>query len=638
MSPGLRLPRVVATAGHVDHGKSTLLRLLTGIDTHHLPAERERGLTIDLGFAHLDLVDPKRPEFCFQIGFIDVPGHADFVRNMVAGVGAIDAALLVIAADDGWMPQTEEHLQILEYVGVTRGIVAVTKTDLRAMDSAFQLQIRARLQGSFLAEAPIVPIARDNSENRRMLLEVLAQVLHLAEQPPERIPRLFIDRVFPVRGLGTVVTGTLTGSRLDRSKPVTIQPGERISRVRALHNYGVEVVAAERGTRTAAALADLDRTQVRRGDVLFQGPSISSSLNWNVVLRCTDRIERKPSWLSVRSGSNLWVCYGSSSRLARVVFPEPQVELRAGKSIFAQIRFLEPVSAWRGDRFVIRDGGDERTLAGGLVLDPKAVQRHFRSSVASGLLGAQLAALNDMSALFELALRNEAVVDISAWSAAGGLEGKSSDVIVNAIVNREIARVRDGFAVYVPWLRQQVQIVADAVRRHHEIQPQMIGLALSEIRRLVSRKLHPPELFRILINELEKAGLRQIQNEISLARHRPSLPHSLDAACDQVRMHLLENPPPSKSSLAPDRTRQDALRFLCEQGEVVELNTEIYLPRPLFVRWKNAILRHLRSRGPASTSELRQQLGTSRRIAIALLEYLDRQGLTRRDQDLRTLR
>ena len=207
--------------------------------------------------------------------------------------------------------------------------------------------------------------------------------------------------------------------------------------------------------------------------------------------------------------------------------------------------------------------------------------------MTSGLLGAQVTALNDPSALLELALRNEAVVDIPQWLAAGGFTRKNSDSIVNAIVNRDIARACDDFAVYVPWLKQQVQVVSDAVRRHHGSRPETIGLALIEVRRFVSRKLHRPELFGILINELETSGLR------------PALPHRLDAACDQVRMLLPENPPSSKSALAPDRTRQDPLRFLCEQGEVIELNTEIYLPRPFFVRWKNAIVRHLISRGPS---------------------------------------
>src|SRR5262245_7671129 len=257
---------IVATAGHVDHGKSALIKALTGTDPDRLPEEKARGITIDLGFAHLELASPvTRPAEAghyaspIHVGIVDVPGHEDFVKNMVAGVGAIDLALLIVAADDGWMTQTEEHLQILSYFGVRRAVVSLTKADLAADEAAAVAEIRQRLEGSVFADSPIVPTSVVTGLGLEALRETLARELSSAP-PPLDIgkPRLAVDRVFTLTGAGTVVTGTLVGGRLQRGQSIAIQPSGHPARIRRIQSHGRDVDSSGPGTRTALNLADVD--------------------------------------------------------------------------------------------------------------------------------------------------------------------------------------------------------------------------------------------------------------------------------------------------------------------------------------------------------------------------------------------
>ena len=267
---------ILATAGHVDHGKSALVKALTGTDPDRLPEEKARGITIDLGFAHMELSPPDEPLPGLSVGIVDVPGHEDFVKTMVAGVGSIDVALLVVAADDGWMPQTEEHLQILDYLGVTRAVVALTKIDLAgSLESEAVAAVGEQLRRSPFAQAPIVPTSVVTGRGLDELKTALARALaHTPVQPDLGKPRLPVDRVFTLKGIGTVVTGTLTGGRLTRGQAAVLQPGGVACRIRSLQNHKTEIEAGEPGMRTAVNLADVEpRSDAHpegagRGDVL----------------------------------------------------------------------------------------------------------------------------------------------------------------------------------------------------------------------------------------------------------------------------------------------------------------------------------------------------------------------------------
>jgi len=300
---------VLATAGHVDHGKSALVKALTGTDPDRLPEEKARGITIELGFAELILDQPNEQQF--HIGIVDVPGHEDFVRNMIAGVGSVDLALLVIAADDGWMPQTEEHLQILTYLGVQRAVIALTKSDLGKID-IITTQIRDRLRDTAFADSQIIPTSSRTGDGVEDLKRALAD--EFATLPPPRDfgkPRLFIDRAFTLRGIGTVVTGTFTGGKLRRGQTVVIQPQNFSARIRSIQNHGRDLEVAESGMRTAINLPDTavgtTSSALKRGDVITIVDVAAATATLDVLLERSPRLHRKapaPRPLKTRTSVN----------------------------------------------------------------------------------------------------------------------------------------------------------------------------------------------------------------------------------------------------------------------------------------------------------------------------------------------
>ncbi len=379
---------ILATAGHVDHGKSALVKALTGTDPDRLPEEKERQITIDLGFAELNLAGPDEQRF--HIGIVDVPGHEDFVRNMIAGVGSIDLALLVVAADDGWMPQTEEHLQILTYLGVERALIALTKSDLGGIDTVAR-QIRDRLRDSAFANAQIIATSIRNGDGIEALKSALASEFAIMHPPRDcGKPRLFIDRVFTLRGIGTVVTGTLTGGQLRREQKMVVQPGNLHTRIRSIQSHGRELETAEPGMRTAINLSDISVEEISRGTVITIADFEPPSSTLTALLEKSPRVSREnPGGRPLKSGSSVYLHHGTSRTAAKITLLKNRF-LEPGKKEIAQLKLASPIFAFAGDRFVIRDPSEQHTLAGGIVLDPKCAEfrdeanRKFLMSRATG--------------------------------------------------------------------------------------------------------------------------------------------------------------------------------------------------------------------------------------------------------------
>src|SRR6478609_4613188 len=369
----------IATAGHVDHGKSALVKALTGTDPDRLPEEKKRQITIDLGFAALNLTAPNGDKI--HAGIVDVPGHEDFVRNMIAGVGSIDLALFVVAADDGWMPQTEEHLQILNYLGVQHAVIAVTKSDVGQVDAVTE-QIRERLSGTLFADSPIVPTSVRTETGIDKLVNTLATQLATIEiQRDIGKPRLFIDRVFTLHGTGTVVTGTLTGGSLHRGQHIVVYPTNLETRIRSIQSHGQELELAQPGMRTAINLPDLRVDQIKRGDALTL-PDHGAPSSTLIV-----RVERpsrpngdKTVAHPLKKGSSIYVHHGASRVAARIRFRE-NGSLEAGKEKIARLKLASPIYAFIGDRFVVRDSSERHTIAGGIVLDPDGDKESLAANV-----------------------------------------------------------------------------------------------------------------------------------------------------------------------------------------------------------------------------------------------------------------
>ena len=363
---------IIGTAGHVDHGKTVLTKALTGMDTDRLAEEKCRGITIDLGFAHLDWPDGT------QAGIVDVPGHEKFIKNMLAGAGGIDLALLVVAADEGVMPQTVEHLDILSLLGIRDGIVVLTKADLADADwlEMIRKQVQELVRGTFLEGAPILPVSAVTGSGIPELNEQLhSLVLHTKEKSTLAPFRLPIDRVFSVDGFGTVVTGTLTEGAVRVGDAVELVPSGLQSRVRTLQVHGESVDAAYAGQRAALNLTNLQRTEVHRGDAAVRPGGVRPSRMLDVRLRCLESAKR-----TVLNGSQVHLYHGTSVHLAKAVLLDRD-ELPPGAQCFAQLRLTEPMAVKQGDRFVIRFYSPVETIGGGTVLDPRPL-RHKRHDPA----------------------------------------------------------------------------------------------------------------------------------------------------------------------------------------------------------------------------------------------------------------
>jgi selenocysteine-specific elongation factor len=625
---------IVATAGHVDHGKSALIKALTGTDPDRLPEEKARGITIDLGFAHLELPSPDGSSF--NIGIVDVPGHEDFVKNMVAGVGAIDLALLVVAADDGWMPQTEEHLQILSYFGVRRAVVALTKADLATDEEAAVADVRERLQTSEFAEAPIVATSVVTGRGLDTLTSTLSRELS-ATPPPRDIgkPRLAVDRVFTLAGAGTVVTGTLAGGQLQRGQAVVVQPGGRSARIRRMQSHGRDVDVSVPGTRTALNLADLDSLAgVHRGDVITLPESGNASDCLDVMLEISARVSRP-----LKDGVRVRVHYGSGNVPAHVVLVAGK-QLPVGESQLAQLRLESPVFLYAGDRLTIRDWSEQQTLAGALVLDPTASRRAFRTPVRQQWLQRLAASFETPAEVVAAHVARDIVVQPSRAFLQTRFSKEDIDTAIQRLVSAGDV-IAAGNMIVEPstWtaaLQRSVQLIDDGHREHAE-RP---GLASTDLRNAITKEFRLDEVFDALVASLVEQGFVRSGPVIHRRSHRAQLPDSLRAAGESLRRALSAQPldPPSRKELTPDGVSQRALKFLIESGEVVEINAEIVLSAAAAAQATTEVKACVSRNGPATVSELRQALKASRRVVVPLLEYLDRTFVTVRRGDKRSLR
>jgi selenocysteine-specific elongation factor len=613
---------IIATAGHVDHGKSALVKALTGTDPDRLPEEKKRQITIDLGFAELNLIAPNGDKL--HVGIVDVPGHEDFVRNMIAGVGSIDLALFVVAADDGWMPQTEEHLQILNYMGVHRAVVALSKSDLGRIDMV-TAEIRSQLRGTNFANSPIVPTSVHTGAGIQDLRSALTTELAVAE-PPRDIgkPRLFVDRVFTMRGVGTIVTGTLTSGLLRRGQQIVLYPSNLETRIRSIQSHGRDLQFAQPGTRTAINLPDIPVDQIKRGDVvtaLGLGAPTSALI---VLLEKSSR--ENPGTRPLKSGSWIYVHHGTSRVGARIAFENGR--LAVGERRIAHLTPTSPVLAFLGDRFVIRDSSEQHTIAGGIVLDPDGNRESLTSTVA----------LDDLDSVVR------ATVARQRWAHQENLLSKSrfraeeiSVALMRLQRSGKIVIRQQVAADHEFWQKLRAQTIA-LIDQTHKQHPERAGVDLNDLRSKL--RIEESELLESLLADLCEADFVRKGPVVARRAHRPKLPMQVQPVEPQIREALCNNPfdPPSRQTIESDPQARQVLRFLIENGHVIEIAPDVVLLRESFERAKLRVTEFISKNGPATVSQLRQALGSCRRVMVPLLERLDREGVTRRVGDKRCLR
>jgi len=641
--------RVVCTAGHVDHGKSTLVRALTGMEPDRLAEERRRGLTIELGFVWADLAAPvsaptaptaataRAAPAAQTVAFVDLPGHERFVATMLAGAGGVEVALFVVAADEGWKPQSQEHLDILGLLGVRHGVVAVTKAD--AVDAEGRdlavAEVRDRVAGSLLAAAPVVPVSAATGEGLDGLVAALLAVLRAAGEPEDRDrARLWVDRAFSIRGAGTVVTGTLAGGRLRVGDDVAVLPGSRRARVRGLEMLRAPVAEAGPGSRVAVNLSGLDRSEVVRGDAVVR-PG-----RWREADVVEARVRVLPGADVGRRGA--WHLHAGSAE--RVVRLTPLLPGRVTREGDLRVELDRPLALVAGDRFVLRDAGRRTTAGGGTVLDadpPPRPRGHAARLARAVALDARAAALatGDRVALFGLAVQERGHAAVERVAAAVGLDPAATAEAVRAA---RLLVLREGGRAHGVSPRAAARWsagVGTALAAHHEAHP-LERLAPRAVALGAARESGCPDaLAAPFLDAL--VGVRRVVADGPGVRI-PDHVVALDPASARARTALLAalsadpfRPPALGAAAGVAGASAALIRELEAAGDLVRLGPDLAVPPPTLDLAVGRLRAAAAAEGPLTAARAKQALGTSRKYALPLLEELDRRGRTRRTGDLR---
>ena len=639
-------PYILGTAGHIDHGKSSLVRALTGTDPDRLPEEQRRGVTIELGFAHLSLSHPEGGAL-YELGIVDVPGHADFVNNMVAGVGGMDLALFVVAADDGWMPQSEEHLHILSFLGISRCVVALTKSDI-AEDVEFSVEfVRDSLRDTILADAPIVPVSSMTGEGLDELRAALCR--QLADAPPVKNfgkPLLPVDRAFTVKGIGTVVTGTLSGGSLKVGESLLLQPHGIEARVRAIQSHNEALEQAEPGMRTALNLPELqvssrDRLGIGRGTLLTAVDAGAPADTVNIRLeRLARDIPGQPSTRrELPSGRRVRVHHGSGSVGARIHLIEAK-SIGSGQSMLAQLRLDEPRFMMTGDRIVLRDWAGSATVGGGVILEGVASRRRLRNEGQLRFLEARSKNPFDLALLLRSSLERDSLVDLESFKSRVRFSDEEVEEMADDLIGTGAACKIGSRLGDAEWWEELLSRAAILVGAYHKKNADLPGLPLSELRQSLLAMLPESNLFELVVEHLAPRGIAQRGTILTEECFTPTLPDEIRAVAQSIEESLRRAPlnPPGRGELASEDASRRALSFLLRSGTATELNDKVVILTEVYEDACDRILAFLKAEGQATASDLRQHLDTSRRVIMPLLERMDAEGRTSRHGDYRTAR
>ena len=640
--------RVIGTAGHVDHGKSTLVQALTGTHPDRLKEEREREMTIDLGFAWMNLPKSDLLPDGEEIGIVDVPGHRDFIENMLSGVGGIDAALFVIAADEGIMPQTREHLAILDILQINSGVVALTKIDLVDDPEWLDLvedDIRKALANTVLADASIGRVSARTGQGLSDLLTLLSACI--ADKPPRQDmgrPRLPVDRVFTMPGFGTVVTGTLIDGSLRVGDEVEVlgssQEGLR-GRVRGLQTHKHKVQSASPGSRTAVNISGIDFAQVERGSIIAHPGDFRVSgrldVRFGLLRDCSQPLSHN---LEVK------LFIGSAERVARVRLLGVE-ELLPGQETWLQLECAEPVVAVRGDHYILRRPSPGETLGGGVVIDPHPKSRHKRFSEEV------LQRLQNLTQGTPAEVLQQAILALGAANfqeivARSSLEANAARSALEELVTQDQALILEGGTVSSinlqtalitskGYWQQLTTRVIQELSDYHRINPLRRGIPKEELK---SRMKLRPRLFSAVLSDLEAKGeILESGPWVQLPGHRIKFTEMQRRQVDGLLAKFQASPyaPPTIKECQAE-VGEEVYNALVDLGELYALPPEVVFRQQDFDRMVKDVRQLLALNTTVTAAEVRDHFNTSRRYALAFLEHLDALGITVRQGDARRLR
>lgn len=632
---------VVGTAGHVDHGKSTLIRALTGINPDRLREEQEREMTIDLGFAWLTLPSGR------EVSVVDVPGHEDFIKNMLAGVGGIDVALFVVAADEAVMPQTREHLAILDLLQVRRALVALTKSDLIEDPEWLELveeEVREELQGTVLEDAPIIPVSARTGAGLDDLRAELDRLLDSVEPRPDLgRPRLSVDRVFTISGFGTVVTGTLIDGCLRVGEEVAIVPGSLRARIRGLQMHKSQLEEVTPGSRVAINLGGIPKEDVQRGQVVTRPGWLEPTTLVDAHLRVLGSAP-----FPITHNMTLEIFTGAARTLAYVRLLDAK-ELAPGAEGWVQLRLSDPLAVVRGDRYIVRLPSPSVTVGGGRIVQPNPGRRHrrFRAEVIARLealahgtpeeMVMQLLGRGTIMPISALATRGDLPTDELAAALEGLAKGGQVVVLTGTVPPAaELAQSSVGVMTHEGWMRLLSE-VRGALAAYHQRYPLRAGMPREELK---SRLQLDSALFQQVLELAEREGqVVPTGAAVKLTEHETALVPAQQKLVAEVMAAFRANPftPPSLADVE-QKLGGELLQFLLDQGQLIKVSEAVLFEAEAYVEMERRVVQYLREHGQITVAEVRDLLGTSRKYALGLLEDLDRRRVTKRMGDIRILR
>ena len=630
---------ILGTAGHIDHGKTSLIKAITGTDTDRLKEEKERGITIELGFASLDLPGGQ------HLGIVDVPGHEKFVKNMVAGATGIDIVAMVIAADEGVMPQTREHMEICTLLGVRHGLIVMTKTDL-VEDEWLELaleDIREFSRGTFLEDAPILPVSSVTGEGLPELIRALDEIAaNIPQRPPSTLFRLPIDRVFTMKGFGTVITGTIVSGNINVGETIMVYPTGITSKVRGIQVHNKSAESAEAGMRTAINFQGLDKAAVQRGEVLSTPGALVASYMVDVSFHYLAS-NKKP----LKNRTLIRFHTGTSEKMGYLILLD-QEELPPGQTIVAQLRLDSAVAIVKDDRFVVRSYSPVRTIGGGQVLNP-IPQKHkrLRQDVVEGL---QQLTDDDPEVIISQHIQQAGYggVSFSHLKIMTNLTDKQLDTALQHLLSQKTITQTDKdnrIFLHQTTFDKLIQNCGDYLGNYHRDNPLKAGMPKEELKSKFPQ-LSDPKVFNLILNQMIKSGqITQEENTVRLSDHRVSL--GADQA--DIRQKMLDiyqkgglQPPyfrevPGMLGADPNHTKE-VLMLLVEEGHIVKTKDDLYFHVTAITELKSRLVDFLKANGEITTPRFKEMTGASRKYVIPLIEYFDACKVTLRIGDSRKLR
>ena len=631
---------ILGTAGHIDHGKTSLVKAITGIDTDRLKEEKERGITIELGFAHLDLPSGQ------QLGVVDVPGHEKFVKNMVAGATGIDIVAMVIAADEGVMPQTREHMEICTLLGVRYGLVALTKVDLvdEEMLELAQEDIQEFTRGSFLENAPVIPVSAATGQGLPELVQALDGLSRqVPVRPPSSLFRLPVDRVFTMKGFGTVITGTLVSGKVQVGDSIMVYPAGTISKVRGIQVHNHSVPAAEAGMRTAINFQGLDKEAVNRGDVLSSPQALKPSYMIDVQFHYLAS-SAKP----MKNRTRVRFHTGTSEILGNLILLEDD-ELKPGGTTVAQLRLDAPVAIVKGDHYVVRSYSPVRTVGGGQILNPiPPKHKRFNPAIIQGLKGI-LSSDPETLIGFHLEASGHAGACFADLRLMTSLTDKQLEAALQGMMSARTIIQMDKEArtfVHKKSFDTLVKEAAEHLKGYHQVFPLKSGMLKEELKSKFPSDTDV-KLFNLVLNQMIKDNvIVQEEKTVRLKSHKVSLAAD-EATLRRQMLKIFKDSglqPPFFRDIAETLKSEpaqakDVLNLLIEEGLIIRTKDDLFFHAEAIADLKQRLVKFLEQQGEMNPSQFKDMTGgASRKFLIPLLEYFDSKNVTLRVGDVRKLR